>query len=180
MPYDPSWPAAFQLLRRRIWPAVQRTALSVEHVGSTAVKGLPAKPIIDLTVVVPFRSDVPDIIDRLSVVGYRHLGDQGIEGREAFDSLHDGPRHHLYLSPQGSLALHNHLIIRTALRRNPALARRYAELKLHLAQRFSHDLDAYTAGKTEFLLEVLSLAGLDTHRPRDIRSANALPSHSER
>ena len=83
--YDPAWPDRFEQLRARIWPAVADVALGIEHVGSTAVPGLAAKPIIDMTVVVPSRPDVTVTIDRLATLGYRHRGNLGIEDREAFD-----------------------------------------------------------------------------------------------
>jgi GrpB-like predicted nucleotidyltransferase (UPF0157 family) len=82
--YDPHWPEVFETLRQRIWAALGDVALSVEHVGSTSVPGLAAKPIIDISIVVPERSDVQTGISRLASLGYVHRGDLGIEGREAF------------------------------------------------------------------------------------------------
>src|SRR6185503_6081151 len=101
--YDPSWPTAFEAVRARVWPVVADVAIAVEHVGSTSVPGLPAKPIIDVTVVVPTDAAVAAAIERLSTLGYRHLGNLGIEGREAFASPDRPPRHHLYVCPRDSL-----------------------------------------------------------------------------
>jgi GrpB-like predicted nucleotidyltransferase (UPF0157 family) len=68
--YDPRWPKTFERLRSRIWTALRDVALSVEHVGSTSVPGLAAKPIIDISIVVPERSDVQTGISRLATLGY--------------------------------------------------------------------------------------------------------------
>ena len=94
--YDPHWPETFETLRSRIWTAVGDVALSVEHVGSTSVPGLAAKPIIDISIVVPERSDVRTGISRLATLGYVHRGDLGIAGREAFANPEGLPRHNLY------------------------------------------------------------------------------------
>ena len=124
--YDPSWPEEFQRLRSRVWPAVQAVALAVEHVGSTAVPGLAAKPVIDVSVVVHSQSDLPSVIEGLAKLGYVHRGDLGIAGREAFDSPPvppASPAHNLYACAQDSLALANHLAVRDHLRMHPDAAK---------------------------------------------------------
>src|SRR6266567_3992999 len=78
------WPAVFAQLRDHIANALRPLATRIEHVGSTAVPGLAAKPIIDLDVVIATRDDLPAVIERLHPLGYRHEGDLGVPGREAF------------------------------------------------------------------------------------------------
>src|SRR5262249_22524917 len=145
--------------RRRIWPAVCDVATSIEHVGSTSVPGLAAKPVIDISVVVATSGDVPAAIGRLAGLRYVHSGNLGVEGREAFQSPHHEPRHHLYLCPRGSLALRNHLVVRNHLRTHPEDAARYGALKLQLAARYPDDIASYTAGKTGTILRILEAAG---------------------
>lgn len=157
--YDPAWPAVFETLRTRLLDALGGLAASIEHVGSTAVPGLAAKPVIDIDVVVRSPADVPEAITRLTTLGYVHRGQLGVDGREAFRASASLPRHHLYLCVERNLALENHLAIREALRASPALAAEYAVLKQRLAAEFPHDGDRYTAGKTGFLLSVLRQAG---------------------
>ena len=159
--YDASWPATFERLRQRIWPALAGVATAIEHVGSTSVPGLSAKPIIDMTVVVPTAAEVPIAIGRLAELGYAHRGNLGVDGREAFDSPRLLPRHHVYLCPTRSLALRNHLLVRDHLRRNPAAVERYGALKKRLAREHALDVEAYTAGKTDLILEILAASGLD-------------------
>jgi GrpB-like predicted nucleotidyltransferase (UPF0157 family) len=157
--YDPTWPAQFDQLRSRMWGATGDIAVSVEHVGSTAVPGLAAKPIIDVDVVVASIPDVRPVIARLAMLGYAHCGDLGIAGRDAFRSPPGLPAHHLYVCVRGSAALNNHLTVRDSLRRNSDAAAKYGALKKHLAERSPMDIDGYIAGKTDFLLGVLREAG---------------------
>jgi GrpB-like predicted nucleotidyltransferase (UPF0157 family) len=152
--YDPAWPALFMELRDRIAAALGPLALSIEHVGSTAVPGLAAKPVIDLDAVVR-AAEVPAAISALERIGYRHEGDLGVEGREAFHQPPDAPRHHLYVCAEGNPALSNHLSFRDCLRANPAIAREYAALKMELASRYRHDRARYTEAKSAFIQSVL-------------------------
>ena len=162
--YDPNWPEAFEALRSHIWPTVQNIAQSIEHVGSTSVPGLAAKPIIDINIVVSSDAHIPIAIERLAAIGYEHCGNLGIEGREAFKAPAHLAAHNLYVCLAGSLGLENHLAVRNYLRQNPSVAKAYGELKKQLAQQFPHDIDSYIAGKTDFLLEIL-------------QSANFSPAH---
>jgi GrpB-like predicted nucleotidyltransferase (UPF0157 family) len=156
-PYDPAWPATFARIRERIAPALGELAVGIEHVGSTAVPGLDAKPIVDLDVVVRPEQDLAVVVERLAALGYEHLGDLGILEREAFRAPagDDLPRHHLYVCPAGSAALSAHLILRDELRADPETASEYGALKRDLAARYHADRDAYTEGKTHFITAVL-------------------------
>src|ERR1700744_4662012 len=82
--YDPGWPALFEFFRGRIVTALGGLATAVEHVGSTAVPGLAAKPIIDMDVLLVSGDALPTTIERLATLGYVHQGDLGIPDREAF------------------------------------------------------------------------------------------------
>jgi GrpB-like predicted nucleotidyltransferase (UPF0157 family) len=157
--HDPGWAETFERLRSRIWPAVSDVATAIEHVGSTSVPGLAAKPIVDISVVVPTPADVPVGIARLATLGYVHSGNLGVEGREAFATPGGLPRHHLYLCPRDSLALANHLAVRDHLRAHPDVAREYGDLKQELARRYAGNIDAYTEGKTDAILRILRMAG---------------------
>jgi GrpB-like predicted nucleotidyltransferase (UPF0157 family) len=173
--YDPTWPTAFEAVRGRVWSVVGDLAIAVEHVGSTAVPGLPAKPIIDISVVVPTGAAVAIAIERLSALGYRHLGNLGIEGREAFASPNLPPRHHLYVCPRDSLALKNHLIVREHLRTNSEAATEYGAVKRRLAEQFSEDIDGYTEGKSATILGILRTAGLSKFEMDTIERINRRP-----
>lgn len=148
--YDRNWPAEFEHLRDRAAGAVGDLAVSIEHVGSTAVPGLAAKPVIDLVVVVG-PGDVAAAIERLAAIGYVHQGNLGVEGREAFGVPQGERRHHLYLCPADSEELRAELAFRDRLRKQPALAAEYEALKRQLAVRFRDDREAYAEAKTDFV-----------------------------
>jgi GrpB-like predicted nucleotidyltransferase (UPF0157 family) len=159
VPYDPAWPGRFQGLRRRIWPVVADVAESIEHVGSTSVPGLAAKPVIDIDVIVPSAAEVPLAIERLATIGYEHLGDLTVTGREAFQGPPRSIEHHLYVCPAGVLSLRNHLALRDHLRAHPDAAAAYGALKLKLASE-TDDIDVYIAGKTDLVASFLAAEGL--------------------
>jgi GrpB-like predicted nucleotidyltransferase (UPF0157 family) len=156
--YDPSWPDTFEQLRDRVAATLGPLAVAIEHIGSTAVPGLAAKPIIDLDVVIADRADLPAVIERLRPLGYHHEGDLGVPGREAFTAPAGTPPHHLYVCAVGTPALDRHLAFRDALRADPAAAGAYGELKRTLTSRLSHDRVAYTEAKSAFVDRVLAEA----------------------
>jgi len=172
-PYDPSWPETFAAIRDCIAPALEGVAIGVEHVGSTAVPGLAAKPIIDIDVVVPGDPEfVAKAIERLSGLGYVHRGDLGIKGREAFFRPEGSPPHHLYVVREGSLPLRNHLALRDYLRANPTAAQRYGAFKLDLAARYANDIDSYVRAKTALVIDLLRTAGIPEAELEVIRQQN--------
>lgn len=170
--YDPVWPEIFQQLCAHVWSVLHDVALTVEHVGSTSVPGLAAKPIIDMSVIVPSEREVPLAIAQLAILGYEHLGNLGIEGREAFSRPDGLPAHHLYVCPQDSLAVKNHLAVRDYLREHPQMAQMYGELKKRLAREFPDDIESYVAGKTELILGILREQGLAPEQLVAIEQAN--------
>jgi GrpB-like predicted nucleotidyltransferase (UPF0157 family) len=173
--YDPAWPRDFDMLRQRIWPDVADVALRIEHVGSTSVPGLAAKPIIDMTIVVASRNDVPKTIERLASLGYVHRGNLGIDDREAFDHPADLRRHNLYVCPVETIGIVNQIAVRDYLRAHPEAAARYGALKKQLAERFPGDINSYVFGKTDFVLEILRRAGLTAEQINKIERDNRRP-----
>ncbi|WP_275293055.1 GrpB family protein [Amycolatopsis sp. La24] len=156
--YDPRWPQVFASLSDRITAEVGGLAQRVEHVGSTAVPGLAAKPIIDLAVVIATRDDLPAVVASFQAIGYRHRGDLGISGREAFAWPPDSPPHHLYVCAADNENLARVLAFRDFLRTHPSTAQAYATLKRSLAHRFRTDRAAYTSAKTAFIDDVVAKA----------------------
>ena len=151
--YNPEWPAEFAALERVYMNSLGKNILRVEHVGSTAVPDLMAKPILDIDIVMPSYEVFPEIVAKLQTLGYTHNGDQGITEREAFKMLDNmapytlPPRkwmpHHLYVCPANSLELHRHLIFRDALRARSSLRQEYERRKLDIAERSGGDRKVY-------------------------------------
>ncbi|PKH40508.1 GrpB domain, predicted nucleotidyltransferase, UPF0157 family [Nocardioides alpinus] len=157
--WSPRWAEQFEevadVLRRAL--ADVRSA-TVEHVGSTSVPGLAAKPILDIDVIVD-HADVPDAVAALEGVGYVHRGDLGVAGREAFHAPDDGPRRHVYVCTAGTTHVRNHLAVREVLRTRDDLRDAYSQVKLALAADPQMDIDTYLAGKSEVVQQVLEVSG---------------------
>jgi GrpB-like predicted nucleotidyltransferase (UPF0157 family) len=153
--YDETWPAQFERLRRRLADALGPVALRIEHVGSTAVPGLAAKPKLDVDVVVASARDVAEVIEGLARIGFEHQGDLGVPGREAFKGPDGGDRYHVYVCVEGAGPLRQHLVFRDHLRGHPDTAADYADLKRELAARFATDIDAYSRGKSAFVRRIV-------------------------
>ena len=158
VPYDERWTRDFEEIRDQLWPAVSAFAVRVDHVGSTAVPGLPAKPVIDVDVVLRQAEDVPRAVTALADLGYEHRGDLGILGREAFSVLPGLPDHHLYVVVLDSPAHRDHLDLRDHLRTHPEDAERYAAEKRRLAPLLATDREAYVRGKAWLVQELLRAA----------------------
>jgi len=156
--YDPRWPATFEILRSPLAEALGSLAAAIEHMGSTAVPGLAAKPVIDIDVLLKSASDLPLVIQRLASIGYVHRGDLGVAGREAFYAPPGSPQHHLYVCPPESREYRRHLALRDFLRTHSAEAENYGKLKRSLAARFRNDRIAYNEGKGEFVESLLQRA----------------------
>ncbi len=162
LPYDPKWKNDFEEIKQEIVNAVGDLILRIEHVGSTSVEGLSAKPIIDIDVVISDYSVFDSIISRLSTIGYIHEGDLGIKDREAF-KYSDKPhlrKHHLYVCPQNSKELLRHITFRDFLRNNPEAVKKYSRVKENGAQLFPDNMDKYIEYKSPCIEEMYLLCGL--------------------
>lgn len=159
--YDSVWPSWFGQVKARIEEQLQGIPHTIEHVGSTAVPGMAAKPIIDIDVVIEHGA-LPAIIGRLGNIGYLHRGDLGISGREAFDlaDLAAGqlPPHHLYVCERDNNALQEHLAFRDFMRLHPEWCQRLSDLKRQLCGESGNDRQAYIDGKSSLVREITRLA----------------------
>ena len=163
LPYDKAWKTDFEAVRREIEAAAGDLILGIEHVGSTSVEGMWAKPCIDLDVVIPDYTMLAAIIARLEAIGYEHEGDLGIPGREAF-RYSDKPHlktHHLYVCPQDSVELHRHITFRDYLRSHPEAVKQYSAVKEAAAELFPDDVDRYIAYKSPCIAALYRLCGLE-------------------
>lgn len=169
--YDPDWPARFETLRQLYENVLTGVAiLGIEHVGSTSVPGLAAKPLIDIDIVVTV-DQVARAIEAMEQAGFLSLGERGIPDRWALQAPSDLPRTNTYVVVEGSLALRNHLAVRDQLRHEVALRDEYAALKRSIAASV-HDIDQYVEKKSSFLSVVLELAGLTAEERDAIEIAN--------
>jgi GrpB-like predicted nucleotidyltransferase (UPF0157 family) len=157
--YDRAWPVQYEAIRMAVAPAFTGTDIAIEHVGSTAVPGLAAKPVIDVDVVVPTEADIAGGIRRLVTLGYVHRGDLGVPGRQALDAPEHLPYHHLYLVVRGSRPHLDHVLFRDYLRAHPEDAERYASCKFAAAHLITTESrEAYMEAKAKIVEEVLARA----------------------
>ena len=156
-PHAERWHDLFAEEAGRLRAAVGVYALAVEHVGSTAVCGLSAKPIIDIAVAVREIADAEKCVTPLGLVGYEYRGEQGIPGRHFFGK--GAPRtHHLHVVEMGSDFWRSHLLFRDYLLQHRDAVEEYEQLKKGLAEKYRHNREAYTEGKAAFIEGVLRAA----------------------
>jgi len=159
LPYQASWPEGFHAEQTVLSAALGNTALALHHIGSTAVPGLAAKPILDLLLEVTDLAALDDQTAALAALGYIAKGENGIAGRRYFyknSPKHSQQRsHHLHAFVRGAPQIRQHLALRDYLRQNPVAVAAYAALKLALAQQFPNDTQRYQAGKDHFIAQLL-------------------------
>ncbi|MEK7354429.1 MAG: GrpB family protein [Chloroflexota bacterium] len=160
--YDTLWPLWFEQLKTRLEGVLHGIHHVIEHVGSTAVPGMTAKPIIDIVIVCE-PGGFPVIRDRMATIGYVHRGDLGIQGREAFNATEVAlrlnlPPHHLYACEKGNQALLEHLAFRDFMRQHPEWRQKLNALKWSLCEKYDDDRQAYIDGKSAMVREITELA----------------------
>lgn len=171
--YNPLWQQHFLQIRSQLVNALATVGYrSIEHVGSTSVPGLAAKPVIDVDVVVQANELAPTI-EALEAAGYQCLGDRGIPDRYAFRSPNPDPPQHIYVCLEGSQALRNHLLVRDTCRASPEVRDRYGQAKLELSKREWKNVDEYCVAKNDMLAWVLS-HGMTVTETDQIRSLNTI------
>jgi GrpB-like predicted nucleotidyltransferase (UPF0157 family) len=173
VPYDPEWPATFEAIRGHLQQVLHGVeVLDIEHVGSTSVPGLAAKPIIDIDIVVD-RAHVDAASRALEAAGYEPLGEMGIVDRWAFRPPAEAPRQNTYVVVEGSLCVRDHRALRDTLRADDALRDEYSAVKIALADT-TDDIDVYIDGKTDVILKVLRLAGIAQDELEELERINRL------
>ena len=167
--YDPSWIDHFGKLKNWYEPVCREfDLLSIEHVGSTSVPGLAAKPIIDIDIVVS-RGTVPRAIQAFESHGHLCRGDLGITDRYAFSVVEPPFMTNTYVIVEDSVALRNHLTLRQVLRESPELRREYSVIKRQIAASTT-DIRDYSWAKTGVIQKILTYGGMDDESLRLIRN----------
>ena len=162
VPYEEMWKTAFGEIKNEIEAEIGDLILGIEHVGSTSVEGMSAKPCIDMDVIIKDYSVFDEIVRRLGAIGYIHEGDLGIKDREAFKYA-DKPHlmmHHLYVCPQDSEELRRHVTFRDFLRHNPEAVKEYSLVKEKAAELYPDDIDQYIEYKSPCIEELYKKCGL--------------------
>ena len=160
-PHDPAWMAQYDAEAARLAAVFEPILVAIHHVGSTAVPGIIAKPIIDIMIVVTNITAVDDLIQPMAALGYISKGENGIPGRHYFRRGSDEHHtHHIHVYAENHPEIVRHLNFRDYLRHHPSDAAAYSQLKKQLAQQHYSDPAAYTHKKTTFIREIDSKARL--------------------
>ncbi|MBQ8965381.1 GrpB family protein [Ruminococcus sp.] len=161
-PYDESWHCHFEKICCELKAALGGLYLRIEHVGSTSVKGLSAKPVIDIDVVIEDYAVFSEIVSALESIGYHHEGDLGISGREAFkyENKEHLMKHHLYVCRENTRELKRHLMFRDYLRSHPEAVYEYSRIKEEGAALYPEDIDSYIKHKAPFIERIYKEIGI--------------------
>ena len=162
VPYEINWKAAFEKIKSEIQEAIGELIIGIEHVGSTSVEGLSAKPCIDIDVIIEDYSVFDSVVKKLNEIGYVHEGNLGIKDREAFDYSEKShlQKHHLYVCPKKSEELHRHITFRDFLRKNPEAVKEYGAIKEKAATLFPNDIEKYIEYKSPCIQKFYKKCGL--------------------
>lgn len=162
LPYDRTWKLAFEEIKREIEGTIGDLIVGIEHIGSTSVEGLSAKPIIDIDVIIKDYSIFDSVVSKLESIGYAHEGNLGIKDREAFKYSYKPhlQQHHLYVCPQQSEELHRHITFRNYLRSNPEAVKKYSAVKEKAAHLFPDNIEKYMEYKSPCIEELYKMCGL--------------------
>lgn len=161
VPYDPLWPTQFAEERMRLQAAIGQHVTAIEHIGSTAVVGLAAKPVLDMLVGLRALDDAPATYDALRVLRYVYVPEfeDTLPERRYFRKATGSTRtHQIHMVEQGSPFWVRHLAFREYLRAHAEARDAYAALKYRLAAQYRNDRDAYTDAKTDFITGIERLA----------------------
>ena len=163
LPYDQKWKSDFEEIKNEIKSAAGDLIADIQHVGSTSVEGMYAKPCIDIDVIIEDYSVFDAVVKRLEAIGYIHEGNLGIIDREAFayTGKEHLQKHHLYVCPKSSKELHRHITFRDFLRKNPDVAEKYSAVKKEAAKLFTDDIEKYIEYKSPCIKEIYKMCGLE-------------------
>jgi GrpB-like predicted nucleotidyltransferase (UPF0157 family) len=157
VPYTPIWATLFQSERAHLQDALGADALDIQHIGSTAVPGLAAKPILDLGIAVAADTVVAECVPRLTALGYTYRGYRGPDQGHFFDQGSEQHlTHYLHMLSIGDPAWSNYLRFRDYLIAHPAARDAYMQLKQDLAAQFAENRAAYSAAKATFVQQILA------------------------
>jgi len=154
--YNSEWPNKFEREKALILDLIGDVVLDIQHVGSTAVPNLAAKPVIDIMIAVENLQQIKDSVPKLEALDYEYCGEAGIPGRIFFRKHVDGKRaFHIHSVQPDSEVWHEFVPFRDYLRAHPEVMREYELLKRELAAKYKHDRVQYTEGKAEFIQKIL-------------------------
>ncbi len=160
--YNPKWKTLFEEESALIFSAAEDFIVDIQHIGSTAIPDIVAKPIIDILAAINSLSNIVKIIDPLKTIGFIYRGEQGIPDRHLFiKGGEDYRTHHLHVVEKEHSEWAKHIIFRNYLRKHPQEAQEYSKLKQDLLKKYELDREKYTESKSNFVERILKKAKQD-------------------
>jgi len=175
--YDSNWPKLFSIEAERLSKALNINIHDIQHVGSTAIPHMIAKPVLDIAIILPTFESGFKLIEPLRATGYTYMGENGIPNRH-FAFRGDPVTHHVQMFEHGSEEWQNMICFRNYMIQNPELAAQYAQLKLALGQKFPNDRGSYRIGKIPFIKRMVAIA-VEEYRgyAEEVRNKLSWPPH---
>lgn len=164
VPYNPNWPRSYEAEAEKIEGMLGTNCVKIYHIGSTAVPGLAAKPIIDIMIVVKDILEIDSQLAAFEGLGYTAKGEHGIPFRRYFYKGDDMRTHNIHVYEEGSVEIDRHIHFREYLKTNPDVSQEYESLKMALAKQYPNDINAYSNGKDAFIHEIDQKANLNKLR----------------
>ncbi|WP_354680653.1 GrpB family protein (plasmid) [Macrococcoides caseolyticum] len=162
-PYNPTWTNMFKNEAQALTGVLSAEIISIDHIGSTSVPNLYAKPIIDILITVKDISKLDNYNNMLAEMGYEAMGENGISGRRYFQKGRDDRTHHLHVYEKGNQHVHRHLAFKDYLINHPNEVEDYGQLKLKLTNDNNTTIDEYIRGKNDFV-QALEERALNWHK----------------
>ena len=162
VPHNPKWEKLFEKEKKVLEKKLGNLVIDIEHVGSTSVPGISAKPVIDILVGIKSMTDAKKCIKQLESLGYEYMPDRGEKGRRIFfaKGSHKRRTHHIHLVKFGGKVWESHILFAEYLRRHKKRAKQYDALKKSLLKKFEKDRESYTKSKAKFIRETIKKSRL--------------------
>lgn len=156
LPYDKNWDIEFEKIKNELLYVLEDVTLGIEHIGSTAVKGVVAEPIIDIDVIIPTYDCFNIVIKRLKKIGYKYEENPEIKDRESFKYIGKLKlmEHNLYVCPRNSKELKRHIAFRNYLINNKKAIETYNDIKINAVKKFPNNINKYGEYKSVYIKDI--------------------------
>lgn len=162
--YNPEWKKEYLKEEKLLKKVLKDYIIHIEHVGSTSIEGLKAKPVIDIIIVIKSLKEIPEIENILKDYDYSNRGPQGVDDRMFFaKGPEDGRTHYIHFTEPKSNTYYDLVYFKRYLLEHPEYIKKYCELKQELASKYAEERSKYTAGKNEFIKDVIAKAKEEYH-----------------
>jgi len=178
--YNPEWPTLFQQEADKIAAVIGDAVIEVEHIGSTSIPGIRAKPIIDILLIVEHFAPLDEYRERLEPLGYHIFAHKDFNQADHLFFWKGMPRtHHLHIVEYATWEHQRHLLFRDYLRNHPEVAEQYEQVKRELSIAFKSNRPAYTKGKTAFIKPIVAFAMEEINNPSEHPTEDAPDSDTD-